>query len=139
MRIWLTDLLNILEDSLTSNMKVSIDDRICIPLRLPTKRYKSLHLSRNPKLVILDCPKQWFDAITITYGQEEILLNVVQTKRELPSTVFEKIEAVTLVKSKHKFAIRGALELVVDLLLHLHTQPGIVVELPIDNNMKLVI
>lgn len=53
--------------------------------------------------------------------------------------MFEKVKAVTLVQSKYKFAIRGPLELISNLLFHLSTYSRIVVELPIDNNMEVAI
>lgn len=104
-RLYPTYLGNAFEQSSLVMIPASVEQTLDVPFRFPAQRQESLYFSSNQQSSILDGPEQWFDAISVSGCNQELLRLVKKDTGKLASEVMKEVEAVVLVQSNGELRI----------------------------------
>lgn len=75
----------------------SVEQTLDVPFRFPTQRQESLDFGSDQQSSILDGPEKWFDAISVSGCNQELLRLIKEDTSKLASQMMKEVETVVLV------------------------------------------
>ena len=105
-----------LEKSAVIEIPTSLDDAGHIPLRFPAKPEESLCFCSYQQSTIVDSPKEWLDAVSISDRKKALFRLVVDADSELTPEMLEEVQTIAFIQGNDNLEVCLRLERVLELI-----------------------